>query len=327
MPFAEDIVANAGGRTTALKYGTTDTIRQKFTGYQKDEETSLDFAEARMYSNGLGRFTAVDPLKESATANNPQSWNRYVYVVNNPGRLTDKTGKIVDWVLKDGEMFYDSRVTDQASAKEIYGDKAIYKPNGFKYTASNGHNIQLQDKGNFLDNGRLQVSPDRAEGPIETPNTGHYVVGSTQPLTESDQVAIKRNPWAFTRLGYIAPQNRERAPDFVQGEADVGTVAGQFTCTRYGHAFLEAGAASGVGLNISAGWLSGGRRPGADRLNSFLSGESIGGFATTRFFVGVGATTNSSGTASQVGLGTPGPSASVTYGFRARSYDRYCPRW
>ncbi len=35
-------------RTPALKY-TADDVRQKFTGYLKDEESGLDFAEARMY--------------------------------------------------------------------------------------------------------------------------------------------------------------------------------------------------------------------------------------------------------------------------------------
>jgi RHS repeat-associated protein len=52
-------------RTSAQKYGQTDRVRQKFTGYQKDDETGLDFAEARMYQNLYGRFSAVDPLLAS----------------------------------------------------------------------------------------------------------------------------------------------------------------------------------------------------------------------------------------------------------------------
>jgi hypothetical protein len=51
MPFGEEIYAGVGARTTALKYSVsgTDKIRQHFTGYEKDDETQLDFAEARMY--------------------------------------------------------------------------------------------------------------------------------------------------------------------------------------------------------------------------------------------------------------------------------------
>ena len=67
-------------------------MRQKFTGYQKDEESGLDFAEARMYENRHGRFTAIDPLLASGKSANPQSFNRYVYVMNNPLIYTDPEG-------------------------------------------------------------------------------------------------------------------------------------------------------------------------------------------------------------------------------------------
>ncbi|MCW5957365.1 MAG: RHS repeat protein [Pyrinomonadaceae bacterium] len=96
MPFGEDIFVNIGARTSALQYNsTTDDIRQKFTGYQKDSETQLDFAEARMYENRHGRFTAVDPLLASGKSANPQTFNRYVYVGNNPLTITDPLG--LDW--------------------------------------------------------------------------------------------------------------------------------------------------------------------------------------------------------------------------------------
>ncbi|MBK7706172.1 MAG: RHS repeat-associated core domain-containing protein [Acidobacteria bacterium] len=74
------------------KYGVSDNLRQKFTGYQKDDETGLDFAEARMYENRHGRFTAVDPLLASGKSANPQIFNRYTYVMNSPLVNTDPTG-------------------------------------------------------------------------------------------------------------------------------------------------------------------------------------------------------------------------------------------
>lgn len=66
MPFGEEVTPDGTHRTADLKYNFGDNIRQKFTGYQKDEETQLDFAEARMYQNLHGRFTAVDPLPHIA---------------------------------------------------------------------------------------------------------------------------------------------------------------------------------------------------------------------------------------------------------------------
>src|SRR5690606_24957852 len=45
-PFGEEIFS--ADRSTALGY-TADTIRKQFTGYERDAETDLDFAQARMY--------------------------------------------------------------------------------------------------------------------------------------------------------------------------------------------------------------------------------------------------------------------------------------
>ncbi|MGE3467284.1 MAG: RHS repeat-associated core domain-containing protein [Pyrinomonadaceae bacterium] len=96
MPFGEDLGAGVGPRTTGLKYSGTDNVRQRFTGYEKDTESGLDFAEARMYENKHGRFTAVDPLMASASAGDPQTFNRYTYTGNNPINYTDPSGLCVD---------------------------------------------------------------------------------------------------------------------------------------------------------------------------------------------------------------------------------------
>jgi RHS repeat-associated protein len=94
MPFGEELFADGTTRTTGNKYSTTDqdAVRQRFTGYQKDAETGLDFAEARYYNDQHGRFTAVDPLLSSGKSPNPQTFNRYVYAMNRPTGLTDPTG-------------------------------------------------------------------------------------------------------------------------------------------------------------------------------------------------------------------------------------------
>lgn len=50
----------------------------------------------RSMSAAQGRFSSSDPLLASGRAENPQSWNRYAYVGNNPLRFVDPTG--LDWV-------------------------------------------------------------------------------------------------------------------------------------------------------------------------------------------------------------------------------------
>jgi len=92
MPFGEELSPDSTYRTANLKYGAIDSVRQKFTGYQRDEETQLDFAEARYYNSAHGRFTAVDPLLASGKSVNPQTFNRYAYTMNRPLILIDPTG-------------------------------------------------------------------------------------------------------------------------------------------------------------------------------------------------------------------------------------------
>jgi hypothetical protein len=55
MPFGEELCAGTGGRTTGMGFcGGGDTDRKKFTGYERDSETGLDFAQARYFSSTEG---------------------------------------------------------------------------------------------------------------------------------------------------------------------------------------------------------------------------------------------------------------------------------
>jgi RHS repeat-associated protein len=92
LPFGEEIQSGTGGRTTAQGYGGQDSIRQKFTSYERDNESDLDFAQARMYNKNHGRFTSPDEPFMDQYEDNPQSWNLYLYVRNNPLNLVDPFG-------------------------------------------------------------------------------------------------------------------------------------------------------------------------------------------------------------------------------------------
>jgi RHS repeat-associated protein len=103
LPFGEELNAEGTYRTPANKFSAygVDNIRKRFTGYEKDDETQLDFAEARYYNNKHGRFTAVDPLLASGKSSNPQTFNRYVYCLNNPINCVDPTGLDGVWGYRD----------------------------------------------------------------------------------------------------------------------------------------------------------------------------------------------------------------------------------
>ncbi len=82
QPFGEEIAR--------ASYGA-DTVKQKFTSYERDFETGLDYAKARMFGSSFGRFTSPDPIAGKILL--PQSHNKYVYVENNPLKYIDPTGE------------------------------------------------------------------------------------------------------------------------------------------------------------------------------------------------------------------------------------------
>jgi RHS repeat-associated protein len=91
-PFGEEVPASTAGRDT--HWGPfNDTVNQKFTGKERDSESGLDYFGARYYGSALGRFTSADaPFNDQNTAD-PQSWNLYSYVRNNPVANMDPTGR------------------------------------------------------------------------------------------------------------------------------------------------------------------------------------------------------------------------------------------
>lgn len=92
LPFGEELYAGTGGRMTGQGYTSSDGVRQKFTGYERDAESGLDYAHARYFASAQGRFTSPDPLARSAAPANPQTFNRYTYVNNSPLTTIDPLG-------------------------------------------------------------------------------------------------------------------------------------------------------------------------------------------------------------------------------------------
>ncbi len=105
LPFGEELFAGVGGRTTAQGYSQPDNIRQKFAGSERDNESGLDFMQARYYSSTQGRFTSPDQPFMDQEEGDPQSWNLYSYVRNNPLNSIDPTGE-AQWKDINGELHW-----------------------------------------------------------------------------------------------------------------------------------------------------------------------------------------------------------------------------
>jgi RHS repeat-associated protein len=159
LPFGEEVSAGRNGSYLA------DNVRQKFATYERDSETNLDYAQHRYYANRQGRFTSPDPTLLSVNAFNPQSWNRYTYVLNNPLLYVDPLGlwvlhkKVVNKIIKheDGstEEVYDHTEVYATKSKDGDDGASLAKQLGLKgkdavkfaEKIGGGDNVRLSDQG------------------------------------------------------------------------------------------------------------------------------------------------------------------------------------
>jgi len=175
LPFGEEIGSDHGSRSLVAGYVTSDKTRQEFTQKERDGESGMDYFLARYYSSAQGRFTSPDwsevpePIPY-ADLTNPQSLNRYAYVLNNPLSVADPDGH-QDWweklknALKGNGFRTDAEIQaeknaaitklNQEAAKAAEElKKAGFDPNQI----SNLSNQQVVDFYNALQRGEGEVT-------------------------------------------------------------------------------------------------------------------------------------------------------------------------
>jgi RHS repeat-associated protein len=134
------------------------------TGKERDAETGLDYFGARYYSGPQGRFTSPDPMQiMTQKIVDPQQWNMYAYVRNNPLVLTDPTGMyICSGTTDECKRFEEARMRDLGSdvdsvqdAASRYGDPAT--DNGVRVSFND--RTQLKGKDGSA-TARIEVDPN-----------------------------------------------------------------------------------------------------------------------------------------------------------------------
>ncbi|HKP37905.1 MAG TPA: RHS repeat-associated core domain-containing protein, partial [Pyrinomonadaceae bacterium] len=253
LPFGEELYAGTGGRTTAQGYGASDGVRQRFTGYEHDSESGLDYAQARYYTSMQGRFTGVDPLMGSGKPELPQSWNRYAYCINNPLVLVDPDGLI--WGqrnLGDGKLeaqWFDSEDDLKKAGNEWSAMTSFLwrNPNGDGY-------ISFDRFSNFH------------EGVSTMAVVGGLFNGSTSSLMAG--YSSKSNPVARMLNGI--PNSVDAILRDPQVQKIINSPDFQFLSVYSGMAALEFGAASSASTGLSME----GRAFQLTQLNKHIAGTA-----------------------------------------------------
>jgi len=116
----------------------------KFTGKERDPESDLDYFVARYYGNALGRFITPDGAFADQHPPDPQSWNLYSYVRNNPLAYLDPTGKSLTLTSQNPQDKADFKAAIEYLSKDP-GEKDIIK--GLQDSATD-YKVEIVHDGN-----------------------------------------------------------------------------------------------------------------------------------------------------------------------------------
>ncbi len=91
------------------------------------DDLGLIYMNARFYLPGVGRFASADSIVPDGT--NPQSYNRYGYVLNNPIRYTDSSGHCIDGLSTIFCVFAGGLLTSYLVVEaSVNGDLGLMNP-------------------------------------------------------------------------------------------------------------------------------------------------------------------------------------------------------
>ena len=90
-----------------------------FASLDYDAETQTDHTQFRQYSSAQGRWMSPDPYSGSYEPSNPQSFNRYAYVLDNPAGFVDPQG-LDEYFIQDGCLWYSYTVTWSDNGNHVF---------------------------------------------------------------------------------------------------------------------------------------------------------------------------------------------------------------
>jgi len=101
-----------------------------FTGYQVDNVSGLQYAQARYYNQNIGRFSAEDPVKDQ--------FNWYGYCSGNPLALTDPSGLALENGGFDAGAYHQNRQNNSQSINTPSPEVGLWLIHGTTFDVSYG---------------------------------------------------------------------------------------------------------------------------------------------------------------------------------------------
>ena len=240
----------AFGEVLFEEHSTSKTMPYLFNGKELDTETGLYYYGARYYDPRVSIFLNVDPLAE-------KTMTPYAYTNNNPIMLVDPTGMASeDWVKdKNGNIFWDSRVTNQEQAEKYWG-KGVkhYAPNDYGYETDKGYVLLSSDR-KWVRNGTEYTAPDMAGTESTATKIKNFIsdhiileasVGGSVGLQIGGKLGVVSGG-----IGAFTQYTHEGKFDFISGEfgSDIGKSNGRNN--HFIEGGLDLGKIAGIGGELS----------------------------------------------------------------------------
>lgn len=160
----------------------------EFTGKERDVETGLDYFDSRYFGAAQGRFTSPDVLMgKPEWLVDPQRWNRYAYVRNNPLKYIDPNGEDLviyyslgsDVSQADREWFEKNKEAILAAIRAKYEKAGVKNVSTRPASELNDRQIAALDKGSPFGVSRLEFAGKEYPGLGSAPKQG--VLGYAHP--------------------------------------------------------------------------------------------------------------------------------------------------
>jgi RHS repeat-associated protein len=285
LPFGEEI-AGATAARNGLWGPQRDTIDQKFTGQIRDGETGLDFFGARYYGAALGRFTSPDEPFVDQNPADPQSWNLYSYVRNNPLTNTDDDGRAVNVCTNDenGNQSCLQMSNDQYAAA-AQGNAGLNVPT-LDQVGMNGDGNGNFNSTNITDsNGNVVGSATYvSEGGADyyaNRNGIDFLSYQTAPVINATAQGLRMFGYAVAAPAMVAADCLAGAPDCTKGNVAMAVLP-ELGALKAGGMLLKAGAAAGKGAEIIQ--KAGGIAQAAKDFEALSGAESVNGAVRVKTF-------------------------------------------
>ncbi len=202
--------------TTALGlrgWAALNRVRSRDTGKERDAESGLDYFGARYYASTMGRWLSPDPGGVAfSNPTNPQSWNLYSYVQNNPLGAVDPDGRECVW--SDGS--FDSKDDAQTGNSVACSNAGGHWYNPSTFTAGGGQDWSAAPNAALAQ----QYSNDEAvaaslpAGPDPSTATG----SSTSTSGTTTTIDLWGSNWQSTQVNHGTHPFRDNNPgDIVSG--------------------------------------------------------------------------------------------------------------